>query len=242
MKKNNPKSTAVRQGENKQAGELFLDRIEKYLRTAPSDDIRTLTTPDMASQFALMRLFQRLKCPNPDASQEGIARMMAELHYRLATRDGLKVQRIGSKVVENTAPPKKVRKRDSGESYVRLHPEDMKEVRAIRKGVALQGEMLDAATAEAVGFIVEIGKRIDLTPKEREVAEAMREHRTVSATSRALIIKHGRNKGYSQPNVSKIVDRIRKKIGKETGRIPESIFTTQEPERHKLPPDGTTRR
>lgn len=132
--------------------------------------------------------------------------------------------------------------RESGVSYVRLHPDDLAEVRAIGKGVALQGEMLDAATNNATDFIVAYGSQVKLDEQEQAVAEAWKEHKTLSAAARALEIKYGKGKGFSQPNVVKIADRIKKKISGATGRNPKSLFTTQEPERHDRPPDGTLRR
>ncbi len=132
--------------------------------------------------------------------------------------------------------------RESGVSYVRLHPEDMAEVRAIGKSVALQGEMLDAATESAMDYIVGLSERVKLTEKELAVATALKEHGTLAEAARALEIKHGKGKGFSQPNVVKIANRIKEKIAGATGRNPKSLFTSQEPDRHKRPPEGTNRK
>lgn len=113
-------------------------------------------------------------------------------------------------------------------------------VEALAEVVPEMQNYLLAAVDDALAFNLEMGKQLQLSPKEQVVLEAVRAAggQTPKA-SRELVKKYGKGKGYSQGNVWKIVAAVNERIKAKKGL---GVFDTQKPTRYAKPPDGTLRR
>ena len=89
-------------------------------------------------------------------------------------------------------------------------------------------------------FNLEMGKQLQLLPKEQIVLEAVRAAGgDTSKASRELVKKHGKGKGYSQSNIWKIVDDVNRRIKSKKGL---GAFDSPKTIRHTHPPEGTDRK
>ena len=137
--------------------------------------------------------------------------------------------------------------RESSVSYVRLEPEEAAKLDATNKRVEALANVVPemqnyffAAVDDALTFNLEMGKQLQLSPKEQIVLEAVRAAGgDTSKASRELVKKHGKGKGYSQSNIWKIVDDVNRRIKSKKGL---GAFDSPKTIRHTHPPEGTDRK